>query len=57
MKNLYENSGNGNVTINTITIDYVARVGTVDCSYNITDDNGISITGEFNGTFEILNGF
>ena len=57
--NVYEieNSGSGTLTINKIVIDYVARVGTVDCSYQITDDNGIVITGNYNGSFNILNGF
>ncbi len=50
-------SNSGTLTINTIVIDYVARVGTVDCSYQITDDNGIVITGNYNGSFNILNGF
>lgn len=52
-----ENSGNGTVTINSITIDYVARTGTIDCTYQLTDDNGIIIAGNYSGNFNILNGF
>lgn len=51
-----EGSGNGTITINTITIDYAARTGTVDCDYELTSDSGDVITGNYSGTFEIRNG-
>lgn len=53
----FTNIGSGVVTINSIVIDYVARTGTVDCDYNITDDNGITIQGMYKGEFNIINEF
>lgn len=52
-----ENSGSGTLIIDYINIDFTNRKGTLNCSYNLIDDTGISITGQFNGVFEILNGF
>lgn len=49
-----ENTGNGTVTINTLTIDYVTKTGSIDCNYSITDDNGVSITGSYTGNFSII---
>lgn len=49
-----ENTGSGTVTINTLTIDYVAKTGTIDCNYTITDDNGVSISGSYSGNFNII---
>lgn len=51
-----ENTGNGTITINSITIDYLARTGTIDCNYELIDDDGITVTGNYAGTFEIRNG-
>lgn len=49
-------SGNGTLTINSITIDYVLRTGTVDLSYTFTD--GIkTVTGTYTGSFGIINEF
>lgn len=53
---LIENSGSGSFTITAITKDFVARNGTITCSFTITDDNGDVITGTYSGTFIILNG-
>jgi hypothetical protein len=50
-------NGNGTVTINNITIDYLARTGTVDCTYSFVDDNGVTVNGQFDGNFEIINEF
>lgn len=57
--NLYEinNTGNGTVTINSFTVDLTARTGTVDCTYTITDENNVVITGSYNGTFKVRNKF
>lgn len=49
--------GSGSITINTFTVDLVARTGNVDCTYAFVDDNGVNVTGQFNGTFEIINEF
>ena len=50
------NSGAGTFTITAITKDFVAKTGTISCSFTITDDNGIVITGNYSGSFTILNG-
>ncbi|MBC5840719.1 MAG: hypothetical protein K2Y30_12265 [Flavobacteriaceae bacterium] len=57
--NVYEIStaGNGTVTINNITIDYSARTGTIDCTYQMTASTGETITGNYSGTFGILSGY
>lgn len=56
---LYEiqSGGNGTVTINSITIDYITRIGTLDCTYQMTASSGEIITGNYSGTFEILTGY
>ncbi len=50
-------TGSGSLTINTFTVDLSARTGTVDCSYTFLDDNGANVSGQFDGTFEIINEF
>lgn len=57
--NLYEvnTTGNGSITVNNFTVDLTARTGTVDCSYTLLDENGVSVTGQFDGTFDIINEF
>lgn len=50
-------SGSGSLIINTFTVDLVARTGNVDCTYSFVDDNGVNVTGQFDGTFEIINEF
>lgn len=52
-----ENSGAGTLEIISITKDFSARTGTITCEYSITDDNGVIITGDYQGNFEMLNGF
>jgi hypothetical protein len=49
-------SGNGTLTINSITIDYVLRTGTVDLSYTFTDGNR-TVNGTYTGSFGIINEF
>ncbi len=49
-----ENSGSGSVTVNTFTVDYVAKTGTIDCTYTMTDDNGVPITGSYSGNFSLI---
>lgn len=44
-------------TVNSITVDLVAGTGTIDCSYNYDDDNGINISGVFVGNYKILTAF
>ncbi len=45
------------LTVNSITVDLTAGTGTIDCSYNYDDDNGINISGVFVGSYEILTAF
>lgn len=52
-----ETTGSGTLTIDAINIDYVARNGTLDCTYAMTSDTGEVITGQFTGTFKIINSF
>ena len=54
---IVNNGTGGSVIINSISIDYVARNGTVDCSYDFLDENNVRITGQFLGNFEIINSF
>jgi hypothetical protein len=49
-------TGNGTLTINSITIDYVLRTGTVDLSYTFTDGNR-TVNGTYTGNFGIINEF
>jgi len=44
-------------TVNSITVDLATGTGTIDCTYNYDDDNGINISGVFVGTYEILTAF
>lgn len=53
---IIENAGFGSLDITTITKDFAARNGTITCTFSITDDNGIVITGYYSGTFIMLNG-
>lgn len=52
---LYEvnNLGSGTVTINSFSVDLIARTGMVDCEFSFTDENGILISGSFNGALTI----
>ncbi len=47
------NTGSGTVTINSISIDLAARTGMVDCDFSFLDENGIQISGNFNGPLKI----
>jgi hypothetical protein len=49
-------NGNGTLTINSITIDYVLRTGTVDLSYTFTDGTK-TVNGTYDGSFKIINEF
>lgn len=57
--NFYEipTGGNGTLTINNITIDYILRTGTIDCTYQMTASTGEIIAGNYSGTFGILSGY
>lgn len=44
-------------TVNSITVDLTAGTGTIDCSYTYEDDNNVTITGVYVGTYEILTAF
>lgn len=48
--------GNGTVTINAVSIDYVLRTGTVDLSYTFSDGTQ-TVTGTYVGGFGIINEF
>jgi hypothetical protein len=52
-----ENSGSGSVTVNTFTINYVTNTGTIDCTYTMTDDNGVLISGSYSGNFNLISNF
>ena len=54
-KHIIETTGSGTIIINAITIDFVARTGTIDCTYQVTADSGTVTTGNYVGTFEIRN--
>jgi len=56
-KYILEMNGNGTLTINSITLDFIARNGTINCSYTMVDDNGVTINGAYTGNFNIYNGF
>lgn len=47
------NLGNGTVTINTFSVDLAARTGIIDCDFSFTDENGVLISGNFNGSLTI----
>lgn len=49
-------SGGGNVTINSVSIDYSARTVQLDISYTLTD-GVVSLNGQFVGNAGLLNGF
>ncbi len=44
-------------TVNSITVDLAAGTGTIDCTYFYEDDNNVSISGVYIGTYEILTAF
>ncbi|MFC4636071.1 hypothetical protein ACFO3O_19330 [Dokdonia ponticola] len=44
-------------TVNSITVDLAAGTGTIDCSYTYEDDNNVTITGVYVGSYEILTAF
>lgn len=44
-------------TVNSITVDLNAGTGTIDCSYTYEDDNNVTITGVYVGTYDILTAF
>ena len=50
-------TGNGHVNINSFTVNLTTRTGTLDCDYSFIDDNNHTITGAFNGSFDIINEF
>lgn len=50
-------NGGGVLVINSVTIDYTARTGTIDAEYQMLDGNRNYISGTYSGTFEILNEF
>ncbi|HIP49600.1 MAG TPA: hypothetical protein EYG92_11625 [Lutibacter sp.] len=54
---IINNGTGGSVIINSINIDYVARNGTIDCSYDFLDENNVRVIGQFLGSFEIINEF
>jgi hypothetical protein len=47
----------GYLEINSISIDYAARTGTVDLIYNLSDGVSPNVSGFYQGTFEIINEF
>ena len=47
----------GTNTIHSFTVDLVARNGTIDCDYTYVDNNNITISGHFDGSFKIINEF
>ena len=49
------NTGSGSVTINSITIDYVAEEAQVDLSYSITDGTQ-TLTGQYLGRIFLIKG-
>ena len=44
---------NNSLNINSFSVDLAARTGTVDCNYSFIDLNGVTISGSYNGNFEI----
>lgn len=52
---LYEMNtlGSGTVTINFFSANLTSRTGTVDFSFSFTDENGVPISGSYNGSFSI----
>lgn len=53
---LIENSGFGDLTITAITKDFTNKNGTITCTFTITDDNGVTITGSYSGSYIMLFG-
>ena len=51
-----KNSGSGSFTITAITKNFTTRTGTITCSFTMTDDNGVLISGSYSGTYTMLNG-
>ncbi len=51
-----ENTGSATFTITALTKDFNTRSGTITCTFSMTDDNGVIITGEYSGTYKMLNG-
>lgn len=52
-----DSSNGGLFTINSRTFDLNTMTGTIDCSYSYVDDNNVTITGVYIGTYEILTAF
>ncbi len=50
-------TGNGTLTLNSFTVDLIARTGNLDCNYTFTDENSNTIVGNYSGSFEIINAF
>ncbi|MBD0831405.1 hypothetical protein [Aestuariibaculum sediminum] len=50
-------TGNGTVTINSFSVNLTSRTGTIDCTYAFMDNNGVNITGNYMGSFDIINEF
>lgn len=47
------NTGNGTVTINSFSVNLSTRTGMVDCDFTFNDENGKTISGNYNGTLTI----
>ncbi|MFH6602345.1 cadherin repeat domain-containing protein [Maribacter algicola] len=55
---LPQGSGTSNLlTINARTFDLNTMTGTIDCSYSYVDNNGVTVSGVFVGSYEILTAF
>ncbi|AJR04749.1 hypothetical protein [Siansivirga zeaxanthinifaciens] len=50
-------TGNGTLDIISFTVDLTTRTGTINCNYTFVDNNNTTITGAFNGSFDIINEF
>lgn len=49
--------GSGTVTINSFSVNHTTRTGNIDCDYTLTDENSNTFTGQFVGSFDIINEF
>lgn len=52
-----DTTGGGSINILSLTVDLVARTGTILCTYTLVDDNNVPITGTYQGNFTIINNF
>ena len=52
---LIENAGSATFNISALTKDFITRTGTISCTFSMTDDNGVIITGAYTGTYIMLN--